>query len=152
MVFRCFGDRCFFHTICATDNNFGIKNIERTKLSTLKTLIFANFWGPEVVGSSSYQNNIGAKFIHLYIYLHCVRSSSWCATTLATLLWGHPQGNTSISTSILHQPQRYTDLALWRIINFCKESLSVISLCGCISSSWRCMNSSFFLKGYSVYA
>ena len=43
--------------------------------------------------------------------------------------WGHPQGNSSISTSILHQPQRYTDLALWRVINFCKESLSVISLC-----------------------
>ena len=42
---------------------------------------------------------------------------------------GHPRGNSSISTSILHQPQRYTDLALWRVIHFCKESLSVISLC-----------------------
>ena len=42
---------------------------------------------------------------------------------------GHPWGNSSISTSILHQPQRYTDLALWRVIHFCKESLSVISLC-----------------------
>ena len=41
----------------------------------------------------------------------------------------HPQGNSSISTSILHQLQNYTDLALWREINFCKESLSVISLC-----------------------
>ena len=43
--------------------------------------------------------------------------------------WGHPRGNSSISTSILHQPQRYTDLALWRVINFCKESLSLFSLC-----------------------
>ena len=42
--------------------------------------------------------------------------------------WSYPQGNSSISTSILHQPQRYNDLALWRVINFCKESLSVISL------------------------
>ena len=39
---------------------------------------------------------------------------------------GHPRGNSSISTSILHQPP--TNLALWREINFCKESLSVISL------------------------
>ena len=62
---------CFFHSICATDLNFGTKNIERTKLSTLKTLIFANFWGPEVVGSSSYQKNIGAKFTHLYIPSLC---------------------------------------------------------------------------------
>ena len=42
--------------------------------------------------------------------------------------WRHSQGNSSISTSILHQPQRYTDLALWRVINFCKVSLSVFSL------------------------
>ena len=62
---------CFFHSICATDLNFGTKNIERTKLSTLKTLIFANFWGPEVVGSSSCQKNIGAKFTHLYIPSLC---------------------------------------------------------------------------------
>ena len=41
---------CFFHSICATDLNFGNKNIGRTKLSTLKTLIFENFWGPEVRG------------------------------------------------------------------------------------------------------
>ena len=33
---------CFFHSICAPDLNFGTKNIGRTKLSTLKTLIFAN--------------------------------------------------------------------------------------------------------------
>jgi hypothetical protein len=32
----------FFHSICATDLNFGNKNIGRRKLSTLKTLIFAN--------------------------------------------------------------------------------------------------------------
>ena len=62
---------CFFHSICDTDLNFGTKNIERTKLSTLKTLIFANFWGPEVVGSSLYQKNIGAKFTHLYIPSLC---------------------------------------------------------------------------------
>ena len=40
----------------------------------------------------------------------------------------HPQDNSSISTNILHQPQRYTYLALWRVIDFCKESLSVFSL------------------------
>ena len=62
---------CFFHSILTTDFNFCPKNIERTKLSNLKTLIFANFWGPEVVGSSSYQKNIGAKFTHLYIPSLC---------------------------------------------------------------------------------
>ena len=41
---------------------------------------------------------------------------------------GHPRRNSSISTSILHQPQKYTNLALWRVINICKESLSVFSL------------------------
>ena len=41
---------------------------------------------------------------------------------------GSTQGNSSTSTSILHQPQRYTELALWRVKNFCKDSLSVISL------------------------
>ena len=50
-------------------------------------------------------------------------------------LWGHPRGNSSISTSILHQPQRYTALALWRVIKFCKESLSVFSLW--VGISWR---------------
>ena len=44
---------CFFHSICATDFSFGTKYIERTKLSTLKMLIFAYFWGPEVAGSSA---------------------------------------------------------------------------------------------------
>ena len=32
---------------------------------TFKPLIFENFRGPEVVGSSLYQKNIGAKFTHL---------------------------------------------------------------------------------------
>ena len=34
-------------------------------------LIFANFWGPEVVGSSSYQKNIGAQFTHLHVPSLC---------------------------------------------------------------------------------
>ena len=29
----------------------------------------------------------------IYIYLHCVRSSSWCATMLATLMYIHVQQN-----------------------------------------------------------
>ena len=51
----------------------------RRKYLTFKTLIFGNFWGPEVVGSNSYQKNIGVKFTH------CVRRSLWTVTTLATL-------------------------------------------------------------------
>ena len=35
---------CFFHTICATELEFGTKNNVRTRKSTLKTLIFANYW------------------------------------------------------------------------------------------------------------
>ena len=34
-------------------------------------LIFANFWDQEVVGSNTYQKNIGAKFTHLYIPSLC---------------------------------------------------------------------------------
>ena len=30
------------------------------KKLTFKNLIFGNFWGPEVVGSSAYQKDIGA--------------------------------------------------------------------------------------------
>ena len=33
--------------------------------------MFANFWGPEVVGSSLYQKNIGAQFTHLHVPSLC---------------------------------------------------------------------------------
>ena len=36
---------CFFHSFCATDLNFGIKNNGRMKWSTSKTLIFASYLG-----------------------------------------------------------------------------------------------------------
>ena len=62
---------CFFHSICATDLKFGTKNIGRTKLSTLKTLIFENFLGPEVSGSNLYQKNIGTKFTHWHMPSFC---------------------------------------------------------------------------------
>ena len=53
----------------------------RWKKLTFKNLIFGNLWGPEVVGSSSYQKNIGAELSH------CVNRSLWSATTLATLTY-----------------------------------------------------------------
>ena len=60
--------------------NFGyFFSVERRKYMTFKPLIFENFWGPEVVGSSSYQKNIGVK-------THCVNRLLWSATTLATLM------------------------------------------------------------------
>ena len=62
---------CFFHSICATDLKFGTKNIGRTKLSNLKTLIFENFWCPEVSRSNSYQKNIGAKLTHWHMPSLC---------------------------------------------------------------------------------
>ena len=40
-------------------------------LSTLKTLIFANCWGSEVVGSSCYPKNTSAKFTHSYLPSLC---------------------------------------------------------------------------------
>ena len=40
--------------------------IGKIKELTFKTLIFGNFWGLEVVGSSLYQKNIGAESTHLY--------------------------------------------------------------------------------------
>ena len=73
---------------------------------------------------------------------------------------GHPRGNSSISTSILHQPQRYTDLALWRVINFGKESLSLFSLWLYVSQKqmdqfvqkWgkKWVHSSFYFRGVSA--
>ena len=62
---------CFFHSICATDLNFSNKNIGRTKLSTLKTPIFENFWGPEVSGSNLYQKHISAKLTHWHMSSLC---------------------------------------------------------------------------------
>jgi hypothetical protein len=38
---------------------------------TFKTLIFENFWGPEVSGSNSYQKNIGAKLTHWHMPSLC---------------------------------------------------------------------------------
>ena len=52
---------------------------------TFKTLIFENFWCPEVVGSSLYQK-ILAQNLLIFIGLHCVNRLSWSATTLATLI------------------------------------------------------------------
>ena len=82
---------CFFHSICATDLNFGAKINGRTKLSTLKTLMFANCWGPEVVASRSYQKNIFLDFTHLYIYILIVSwlRLLWTTTTLDTLIHVH---------------------------------------------------------------
>ena len=42
-----------------------VRCLGRWKKMTFKNLIFGNFWGPEVVGSSLYQKNIGVKFTHL---------------------------------------------------------------------------------------
>ena len=55
---------------------------------TFKNLIFGNFWGPEVVGSSLYQKILLQNLL-IYIGLHCVRRSLWIATTLATLTFLH---------------------------------------------------------------
>ena len=52
---------------------------------TFKTLIFGKFWGPEVVGSSSYQKILMRNLL-IYIGLHCVRRSLRTITTLATLM------------------------------------------------------------------
>ena len=49
----CFRFRMFFFT-------------GKIRISDFQILIFENFWGPEVVGSSFYQKNMGAEFTHLY--------------------------------------------------------------------------------------
>ena len=77
---------CFFHSFCATDLNFGTKSNERMKKSTLKSLIFASYLGPEVVWSVVAIEKILVQNLLIYIYLHCVRRLSWCARTLDTLL------------------------------------------------------------------
>ena len=47
---------CFFHSFCATDLNFGTKNNGRIKQSTIKTLIFASYWGSPLVQFSKFKN------------------------------------------------------------------------------------------------
>ena len=47
---------CFFHSLCATDLNFGTKNNGRIKYSTLKTLIFASYWGSPLVQFSKFKS------------------------------------------------------------------------------------------------
>ena len=66
-------------------HNSLVRCMERWKWLTFKTLIFGSFWGPEVVGSSSYQKNMALNLL-IYIDLHYVRRSSWTVTTLATLI------------------------------------------------------------------
>jgi hypothetical protein len=47
---------CFFHSFLATDLNFGNKNIRSVKYLTLKTLIFASYWGSPLVQFSKFNN------------------------------------------------------------------------------------------------
>ena len=50
----------FFHSFCATDLNFGTKNNGRMKYSTLKTLIFASYWGSPLVQFSKFNKFLWA--------------------------------------------------------------------------------------------
>ena len=47
---------CFFHSFCATDLNFVIKNNGGMKYLTLKTVIFATYWGSPLVQFSKFKN------------------------------------------------------------------------------------------------
>ena len=47
---------CFFHSFCATDLNFGTQNNGGMKYSTLKTVIFARYWGYPLVQFSKFKN------------------------------------------------------------------------------------------------
>ena len=44
---------CFFHSFCATDLNFGTKNIRGMKYPTV---IFASYWGSLLVQFSKFEN------------------------------------------------------------------------------------------------
>ena len=46
----------FFYSFCATDLNFGTKNNGGMKYSTLKTVIFASYWGSPLVQFSKFKN------------------------------------------------------------------------------------------------
>ena len=52
--------KCFFHSFCATDLNFGTKNNGGMKYSTLKTVIFASYWGSPLVQFSKLKNFLWA--------------------------------------------------------------------------------------------
>ena len=46
----------FFHSFCVTDLNFGTQNNGGMKYSTLKTVIFASYWGSPLVQFSKFIN------------------------------------------------------------------------------------------------
>ena len=66
----------------------------RWKKMTFKNLIFGKFWGPEVVGSSSYQTNIGKELTHL----NCDNRLLWSTTKLATLFLAQDCANKNVQT------------------------------------------------------
>ena len=45
-----------YHSFCATDLNFGTKSNGGMKYSTLKTVIFASYWGSPLVQFSKFKN------------------------------------------------------------------------------------------------
>ena len=56
---------CFFHSFCDTDFNFGTKNKGRIKQSTLKTLIFASYWGSPLDQFSKFNYLIWLQLIFM---------------------------------------------------------------------------------------
>ena len=53
---------------------------------SFKTLIFENFWGPLVVGSSLYQKKILARNWPIGLCFHCVTRLLWIVPTMSILL------------------------------------------------------------------
>ena len=97
----------------------------RWKKLTLKNLIFGNFWGPEVDGSSLYQKNIGAE-LTLFIGLHCVDRSLWSATTLATLM--------AIPGMYFVNLRHVLDVTTYVVCNSHAVAISIWTICFYVSS------------------
>ena len=92
---------CFFHSFCATDLNFGTKNNGRMKYSTLKTVIFASYWGSLLVQFSKFNNFLWVCWFLFKNHSNFV-SPSWQVDNLHYHTWQYslPIWN----TILFHKP------------------------------------------------
>ena len=83
----------------------------------LKTLIFENFWGPEVSGSNWYQKNIGAKLNHWHMPSLC--------SNFVVIRSDHVHPNSDAYSTITVYLQ-YFCLILFRFAIFCTFWLKIM--------------------------
>ena len=105
--------RCFFHSFCATNLNFGTKNNGRMKSSILKTLIFDVF-DLQFQIKPNRQNIFKAVFIDLW---PCLFTTKLSYTQL--FKWGHSR----LHTRAVYHQERIMIARVLYIIHCCLRGL-----------------------------